>query len=123
MEKAVRILVAMEKILGGETVTYSDIKKFNTGNYVAHLKSKRIFKPLVSIFNVTVYNATRHPVGGQMIEATSNKVDFMDNQETVSWKYETLIRQTRDLYSLVYLLSHFEDFLNSYKIKRLLSGT
>jgi hypothetical protein len=122
MEKAVRILIAVERILRGETVIYSDIKKFNTGNDIAHLKSKRIFKLLVSNFNITVYNATRHTVGGVTIQPSSKSVEFTDNKATASWKYETLVQQTRDLYALVYLLSHFEDFLNGYKIKRLLSG-
>ncbi|MGH9983139.1 MAG: hypothetical protein ACRD8W_04190 [Nitrososphaeraceae archaeon] len=123
MEKAIRILIAVEMIIGGMTVAYPDIKRFNIGNYVAHLNSKGIFRPLVSSFNITVYNATKHPVGGVRVQPSSKSVDFMDNQNTVSWKYETLVRQTRDLYALVYLLSHFEDFLNCHKIKRLLAGS
>ena len=37
MEKAVRILVTIKKILKEETVSYSDIKKFNASNYVGTL--------------------------------------------------------------------------------------
>jgi len=121
MEKAIRILVAIKRILKGETVSYSDIKKFNTSNDVVELKSRKIFRPLVSGFNITVYNATRHSVGGKMVRPLLKKVDFMDNQNTVSWNYETVILQTRNLYVLVYLLSHFEDFLHNHTIKKLLT--
>ncbi|MGH9951359.1 MAG: hypothetical protein ACRD5J_07025 [Nitrososphaeraceae archaeon] len=119
MEKVVRILIAIKKILNGETVSYSDIKKFNTGNYVAELKSKKNFKPLVHSFNITVHNALRHTVGGKMVQPSFKKVKFMDNQNSVSWTYETLVRQTRDLYVLVYLLSHFDNLMHNYMIKKI----
>jgi hypothetical protein len=121
MEKAVRILIAIEKILNGETLSYSDIKKFNTGNYVAELKSKKNFRPLVHSFNITVHNALRHAVGGKLVQPSLKKVKFMDNQNSVSWTYETLVRQTRDLYVLVYLLSHFENLLHNHVLKKLLN--
>ena len=119
MEKAIRILIAIEKILKGENAVYSDINKFNTRNSVEHLKTKRAFNSLVSSFNITVFNASKHPVGGKRFRPSVKKVDFTDNKDTVSWSYETLVRQTRDLYVLVYLLSHFEDFLNVHIIKKL----
>lgn len=119
MEKAVRILIAIKKILNGETVSYSDIKKFNTGNYVTELKSKKNFKPLVHSFNITAHNALRHTAGGKMAQPSFRKVKFMDNQNSVSWTYETLVRQTRDLYVLVYLLSHFDNLMHNYMIKKI----
>jgi hypothetical protein len=122
MEKAVRILIAIEKILSGESVSYLDIKKFNTGNYVEELKSKKNFRPLVRSFNITIHNALRHPVGGKIVQPSLKKVKFMDNKKSVSWTYETLVRQTRDLYVLVYLLSHFEHLLHNYMIKRLMDS-
>jgi len=82
----------------------------------------QLINTLVHSFNITVHNALRHAVGGKLVQPSLKKVRFTDNQNSVSWTYKTLVRQTRDLYVLVYLLSHFDNLLHNYVIKKLMNG-
>jgi hypothetical protein len=54
MEKIIRILVAIKEILEGNSVKFSDIKKYNTNNHVGRLKSDSKFRGLLTPFNVVV---------------------------------------------------------------------
>ncbi len=120
MEKITQLFVAIQGILKGNNVKLSEIKKYNTSNNVKALKSDARFRGLVTPFNITVWNACKHP--GVFIEPSTKRVMFTDNQESVSWKYETLKQQACELYATLHVCSHFENALNLYTTKMLLSS-
>jgi hypothetical protein len=120
MERMVRPLVAIQEILKGKNISLSEIKKYKTSNNIQRLKADRKFRTLLSPFNIVVWNGSRHP--GVVIMPSTREVKFTDNQKSVTWKYETLKKQTCELYATTYILSHFADSLNLYIMQNLLKS-
>jgi hypothetical protein len=116
MEKMVRILMSIQKILRGENAKLSEIRKYNTRNNVGELRTDSLFKKLLTPFNVDVWNASKHP--GVFIMPGYKKIKFTDNQKSVTWKYETLKQETCELYAVMHVLSHLGNALNLYWLQK-----
>lgn len=109
IEKTVRILISIQKILRDENVKLSEIRKYNTRNNVEKLRTDSLFKKLLTPFNVDVWNAIKHH--GVFVMPSYKKIKFTDNQKSVTWKYETLKQQT-------HILSHLGNALNLYWLQK-----
>jgi hypothetical protein len=118
MEKMVRILYGAKKILEGESVNYSQIRKFNTSNNVGSLRHSSLFKRLVTPLNVNVWNAIKHKSVMKM--PNKNTLKFIDDATTVVLQYDTFVQQTRELFAATYLSAHFVHAVDLYVIQKIL---
>jgi len=122
LEKYVRFLVWIEKLLKGKIPDYAKIKQDSLSNHVKHLRTQRIFKDLLKPFDLTIRNAVSHP-SSIVIDPVSEAIKFIDTEKTVIRSYQNFFNETRELAAACSAISNFGFFiLTMYQVQKLVDS-